>query len=443
MAYVGRLEMFLDILDLTSEDRKKLHSVVEPLKSVSEFCSDLAEVEKDSSLKETLLKLLPWAAKGGEFLGEAAPLAKILVKIVDELAREKDPAVLGLVACTLAYQRAAALALAQVGKPGSWVPFEHPIEQVKEDLKKLDFSGSLGGLSLKYPFAHPFVWNSDQALRLVVQRRGYNDREWRQIQRRVHEQFRSDLVGVLTNGESMARFEPFTKWLELGDGSAAYAALYTHVERQRWLFEDRPVLNKEPFALSDVYVDTDCGKLTWKDFEKASSQGQESGKKFDPFSEDYGGRHPLLQTVLDYLGQRGFDDAIVIQGSPGAGKSAFTLRLANILRQQGLRPLRISLRLLTLRKNLKDDLADAVLRPEEDEARASSRSPYCADPFLKGAIFQEKTVYGEAEICPYILILDGWDEITVSVNEGFEKEVSGCWTMSDGNFWGRAWFPFE
>jgi hypothetical protein len=42
---------------------------------------------------------------------------------------------------------------------------------------------------------------------------------------------------------------------------------------------------------------------------------------------------------------------------------------------------------------------------------------------MNDSIFQEKTRFGDAEICPYVLILDGWDEISVAVNEGFEIEV--------------------
>ena len=63
------------------------------------------------------------------------------------------------------------------------------------------------------------------------------------------------------------------------------------------------------------------------------------------------------------------------------------------------------------------------MQPEEGEDEALARIPPCSDPFLKEAIFQERTKFGDADICPYILILDGWDEISVAVNEGFEVEV--------------------
>jgi KaiC/GvpD/RAD55 family RecA-like ATPase len=96
----------------------------------------------------------------------------------------------------------------------------------------------------------------------------------------------------------------------------------------------------------------------------------------------------LLETVLDYFRDPKFNDAIVIQGAPGCGKSSFTLRLANVLRREGLRPLRIRLKFLDLKKNLSEALAQVVLQPEEDEDPTLARLPQCSDPFLNDSIFQ-------------------------------------------------------
>ncbi len=416
--------MMESILNLTPEQKRHVEEEIGPLHSVTDFCSELLEATKEIPLKEKLVKLLPWAAKGGHIVSEVTPLAKVLVKLVDEVAKEKDPETLGLLACSLAYQRSAALALAQQGEPKNRVPFEHSLQSARKDLKKLKVGVNLAGFSLDAPLAHPFVWQADDSLSLVVRSAGYTDSEWRRIQLHVHDQFHTDLVEVLSHGETATRFEPFTKRLSLADNTAAYAALNAHIERQRWLFEDRPVLNVEPFTLKDVYVDTDCGKLQWKDFPNPNDLKREApGGKFDPFSEQFGGRHPLLGTVLDCLRDPRFSDAIVIQGAPGCGKSSFTLRLADVLRREGLRPLRIRLKFLDLKKSLSEALAQVVLQPEEDEDPALARLPRCSDPFLNDSVFQERTKFGNAEICPYVLILDGWDEISVAVNEGFEIEV--------------------
>jgi hypothetical protein len=67
------------------------------LHSVTDFCSEILEATKEmKTLKESLAKLLPWAAKGGEIVGEITPLAKVLVKLVNEVVKEKDPETLGI-----------------------------------------------------------------------------------------------------------------------------------------------------------------------------------------------------------------------------------------------------------------------------------------------------------------------------------------------------------
>jgi hypothetical protein len=247
--------MLGSILNLTPEQKRQVEKEIGPLRSVTEFCAGLLEATKEIPLKEKLAKLLPWAAKGGEIVSEITPLAKVLVKLVDEVAKNKDPETLGLLACSLAYQRSAALALAQQGEPRNRVPFQNSLQSAREALKRLKIGVSLTGFSLEAPLAHPFVWQADDSLSLVVRSTGYADAEWRHIQRRVHDQFGADLVEVLSHGEGAARFEPFTTRLSLGGNTAAYAALNAHIERQRWLFENRPVLNVEPFTLGDVYME--------------------------------------------------------------------------------------------------------------------------------------------------------------------------------------------
>jgi hypothetical protein len=46
------------------------------------------------------------------------------------------------------------------------------------------------------------------------------------------------------------------------------------------------------------------------------------------------------------------------------------------------------------------------------------------DVFLQGRIFDERVPFGSAEICPYILILDAWDEVNVSAAEGYRARIA-------------------
>jgi uncharacterized protein YjbI with pentapeptide repeats/GTPase SAR1 family protein len=110
------------------------------------------------------------------------------------------------------------------------------------------------------------------------------------------------------------------------------------------------------------------------------------------------------------------ENAIIIQGIAGSGKSSFTLRLCNELLEQGLSPICIRIGELTFDTHIKDALPKAVRFNAEDDERNDNL-------FLNDDIFDEK---GEGEfehISKYVLILDGWDEISQS-DEGFKKKVA-------------------
>jgi hypothetical protein len=287
---------------------------------------------QDSPIAAALLKLLPWASDGVAIVSGLAPLTKVLTSVLEKFTSEKSPYALGLLAVTLTYQRSAGLALTRAGRPDDRVPFHPAIDEIAQKLAKFELSSleQMNGFSLECPLAHPFIWQADEALSSVVHWAGYSERQWRMIQRWVHEQFTHDLVEILSHGESAERFAPFRRLLQLGSNSPARTALNAHMERQRWLLEERPVLNREPFALRDVFVDMECGTLTWKDFLRAKKDAERFSKEvgselFDPFMEAHGSRNDLLRTVLEYLGDPRFNDAIVIQMShenPFVGRPA-------------------------------------------------------------------------------------------------------------------------
>ena len=107
--------------------------------------------------------------------------------------------------------------------------------------------------------------------------------------------------------------------------------------------------------------------------------------------------------------------------SGGKGVSAFTLRLCVELLDQGLRPIRIRLRDLFLDRPLLEALPRALRTSQRPASAPATKSD---DPFLDGRIFKELVPFGNARICPYVLIFDGWDEIDISANEGFRQRVT-------------------
>ena len=135
----------------------------------------------------------------------------------------------------------------------------------------------------------------------------------------------------------------------------------------------------------------------------------------------------MLETVLDYIRSPKFRDAIVIQGTAGSGKSSFTLRLGAVLREKGFRPIRIRLRDVNVTKEFFTALGEAVALEDEIYLRQNSRWPAVRNILLSGAVFQDEIPYTygteHMRICPYVLILDGWDELSVAVSEGFKQRV--------------------
>jgi hypothetical protein len=105
---------------------------------------------------------------------------------------------------------------------------------------------------------------ADKALSAALEVAGYDPTERRNLLRTVRGQFKAALQDILS-GEQKDKFSSFVTWLQLDtDDQRLSAALLAHAELQRNQFEDKPALGIEPFAISDVYIETQCGVLPWK-----------------------------------------------------------------------------------------------------------------------------------------------------------------------------------
>ncbi|MBL8188387.1 MAG: pentapeptide repeat-containing protein, partial [Acidobacteria bacterium] len=246
---------------------------------------------------------------------------------------------------------------------------------------------------------------------------------------RVHDGFVEKLRLLLSDSKTAEKFEPLKNFLELGNAEKlAHIALATHAEYQREQYETAPVFRFEPFALKDVYVETECGVLDWQEIREKSPRREmheaeapdRADRDFSPFNEKYGGRHNLVETVMGFIRNPKFHDPIVLQGDAGAGKSSFTIRLSAELLSEGFCPIRVRLKHLQLGKPLLEALPDAIELGDEDRlAKNPLTKP--KDLLLGGRIFNER--YGTTDLCRYVLILDGWDELSLSDNRGFRENV--------------------
>jgi hypothetical protein len=81
------------------------------------------------------------------------------------------------------------------------------------------------------------------------------------------------------------------------------------------------------------------------------------------------------------------------------------------------------LRDVVLGKEFYSQLGEALSYQDDGYLQTRERFVLGADPLRGGAVFNEQLRYASALMCPYVLILDGWDEISVAVSEGFRQRV--------------------
>jgi hypothetical protein len=188
-------------------------------------------------------------------------------------------------------------------------------------------------------------------------------------------------------------------FIGLPANAAARTALLRHATALREEFEAPGQGTLQP-SLAQTYVDIDCGEHLWGEIQESRAKGGDL--EIDPFSERSAPRKDLLQAVLPWLAKDDFHELIVIQGTPGAGKSSFTIRLALHLAATGYSPIRIRLRDLPLvGRDTVADIASIGLGLKREELYA---------------------VFALAGSC-IVLILDGWDELTLAADHSLSERI--------------------
>lgn len=207
---------------------------------------------------------------------------------------------------------------------------------------------------------------------------------------------------------SSEHFEQIGYYFTLSPLENSILTLKEYADYQRWLFEDKQLFNK-PFSLSDIYEDLDCGILTWKEIKN---------EKIDPFYEGYE-RSKLSDVIIYDIFDKKFNKAIIIQGTAGSGKSSFTFWLNAELIKKGLRPVRIPFKYIKIKENEILDKKRVLNILEEairldDEERYGDKWPQIPENLLlNGEIFNERIEIDDFLMCPYVFIIDGWDEVSI------------------------------
>jgi uncharacterized protein YjbI with pentapeptide repeats len=395
---------------------ERFKTVDEWLKRVFEGIEKLPKDFKDSGeVGKILEKAAPWIEAGSK----AFPPAHLLFEVASALTKINEPQALAILACTVAYQSTAEKAIREAGLPeGRSVArrLRDSIGVTRDEFAYFTIEGSL---------THPFIRAADEVLEFYAARAGYDERQIEKLIATIHDRFRPELRLIITRGENQEKFAPLRNWLGTDAKEALVReALRRHVQYISWLFEEAPLLDEEPYALKHIYIDTGCGVLTRKQLCGTKKDGRPS---CDPFKrdEENGGVHSLVETVLGYIRNPQFNDVIIIQGSAGTGKSSFTRHLAATLARDGLTPLLVRLRdAENISQGLFRTVGDALRYEDQDYLRGSQepfQSP--AEVLGNGTLFNESVPYHGAPMCPYVLILDGWDEISLDVSVGYKQKV--------------------
>jgi uncharacterized protein YjbI with pentapeptide repeats len=425
--------------DQVSETAEKIGTVTEFLGKVSEKLPDL--LEKAQSAADHLPDLFsnaievsaPWFTAGLDAAGEAVPPVKAVISIAKFLTRETNPHALGLLAVSLAYQSALAKAAKEIADDAAMRALlvgAKPVRLPRGALGHPETPDDFEGFQIETALSHKLVLRADAALTKMATTAGYPEGVVLALLERVHGRFAETFSATISNGKVKEKFDPLFRLLELqGRQTPTYAFLRRHLYYQIWRFTKTPALGRGgeltiQTPLADIFAPLDCGCLKWGNIREARTKPVK-GRIRSPFDEDFGGRYPLLDTVIGLIGDPNFSEAIVVQGTAGAGKSAFTFQLCQALRDKSLRPIRVRMRNLSLDGvTLIEDLTRALTLDCGDDEFDKENGPCPSFTALDLSHILDETInFRGVTMSPYVFIFDGWDEISISASEGFRIQI--------------------
>jgi hypothetical protein len=364
-------------------------------------------------------------SKYAEFAGDLPFLSvlKVFSKLLDEVTKINDPRQLGYYACKIAFLDALQMAL-NSDDFNSPIEAKYVIKAVEEQLKAINLSDiTFYTFDSDHPTQHRSFESMLENGNARLMTLGFHESQRLALEKEIKEKYSESLRVLFTNRDTAEKFKPFKEYISLEPKHlAAKEKLYQHAEYQVWQFESAPVLGKEPFPLKDVYIESECGRLTWGEIIRENEESSErvvrnelKQPKLDAFNEENGGRHKLLDVVMRLIADEKGKQPIIIQGVAGSGKTSFTLRLCSELVKHGLIPIRIRLRDVNLGWTIEEALPRAI--------RLSQTLYADKDILLNNDIFKESGFGSFDKISRYVLILDGWDELSTAASDSFKARV--------------------
>lgn len=176
------------------------------------------------------------------------------------------------------------------------------------------------------------------------------------------------------------------------------------------VYERLPVLERHPFSLRDIYVPLECEIQTWEQLQDSLRPSRRRSR-----IETRGQQVSLLDEVLRRIEDPGYRKPIVVQGTAGSGKTAFSLHLARELNEKGYTPIYISLGDRYHGVDVGRDLIRAIVLEKDLDPFS-----YCNGLLEEVQIHELLTGISRDDFARpnFVLILDGWDEITSTGERG-------------------------
>ncbi|PYQ27691.1 MAG: hypothetical protein DMF56_18955 [Acidobacteria bacterium] len=245
----------LQRLNVSTEEQRSIGSTVGRIHSINEFFADAVDGLKSADFVSAIGKSSPWLSALGSTIADVVPVVKFAVMLFERLTSIDDPARLGLLAFTLAYEQSLVQAAEAVGAPRHAMAKPEVLSAKLRSMgdvmpeEALDFTR----VTFADALAHPFVKYADELLNECTAGVGYNAAERLKLQNEVHQRFVVHLKTLLSHRDTREKFAPFRTYMEAGTGErTSIAALMEHAAYQRALYQEYPVFGKEAFALSHI-----------------------------------------------------------------------------------------------------------------------------------------------------------------------------------------------
>jgi len=133
---------------------------------------------------------------------------------------------------------------------------ERPLGEVKAQLALIDTGAELdmSTFSLQKANSHEFIIQAELHFWAGASLAGYTQAQIASLTPRIRDNFSTCLDQVLADAKNGEKLAPFREYLNMDapERRRAFRALQQHLDYQRWLYEEAPVLGKSPFALKRV-----------------------------------------------------------------------------------------------------------------------------------------------------------------------------------------------